>query len=397
MMNFRQPYSFVTDNIETSLTKISQLYEAELSLKCEFQRLERLYIIGSNRLLKSFLNNQSVFKKESSLFASNIKNELHLSDETIAKGFYVPSSYQESDLPLVLYYKLVDELNGKPVLISEFKMKPGEFLIVPESSEILCAISYQDSRIDDVIDLPDIFKWFSWKKNGYSFTDNDITKSDNIDLTPENRKLESGIHISLQKDIFHTDISDISCVMNKSCIFFQLSPFIPVEEHQAFRKAMKNSNLWLRRTGDIYTQLGMDVIEWSQQDDCPEIIKKVLKRFSDELLIKKLSKLSGIKLSELKEISGYKMLAGEFINNHTDGTYNNQLKLRLNWLVQNPKERTFDMRFWNPSESNGTVTLFKAIENAITVFIMGEKTPHDITPMPDLIEKDRINIVFTYG
>ncbi|MBK7694307.1 MAG: hypothetical protein IPI30_08275 [Saprospiraceae bacterium] len=69
----------------------------------------------------------------------------------------------------------------------------------------------------------------------------------------------------------------------------------------------------------------------------------------------------------------------------------------MNWLIQNPSTPKEDMRFWNPFNKEEDVVIYQAIENSITIFKIGDETPHDIAPIPEITDKDRINIVLTYG
>jgi len=394
MIEFREPFSFITDSIEKGCTQIAKLFCSTYSLnKKDISRLDGNYVVGPNILVKEIANGvhfKEIFESENPDF--KLKNKC-----SIAKGLFVPFDYEKADLPIVLYYKIVPELKNKPVLTKEYKMKPGEFLIIPESSEVLCVVSYQDSRMDAKTELPKEFIWIDFSKEGYTVTPKFNFNLENAETSPEKRALKKGNNVELPENLIETSISSLKNSFANSSQHFQLFPFLNNRTHELFKEELEKSKLWVRRTGDIYTQVAMDIIEWSKQMDCPSIVKDVLKIFESPLLIKKFSKLTNIDLKELKEISAYRMVNNEFVANHADGTFNDLLKIRVNWLVQNPSSRTDDMRFWNPFDKTGKVTIYQAIENSITVFKMGEETPHDIAPVPNQIDKDRINIVFTYG
>jgi hypothetical protein len=262
---------------------------------------------------------------------------------------------------------------------------------------VLCVVSHQSSSIDAKTELPKEFIWVDYSKEGYSVEPKFNFNIDSLDNSPENRISDKVNFVELPKDLIHTLSNSLDRCLTNESQHFQLFPFLDKKSHELFRKEIEKSKLWVRRTGDIYTQVAMDIIEWSKQSDCPAIIKDVLGTFNNPLLIEKFSKLTGVDLKELREISAYRMINNEFVNNHADGTFNGFLKVRVNWLIQNPSSRTDDMRFWNPFDVNGKITIYKAIENSITLFRIGEETPHDIAPVPNQIDKDRINIVFTYG
>ena len=110
-----------------------------------------------------------------------------------------------------------------------------------------------------------------------------------------------------------------------------------------------------------------------------------------------MTKLSGLNLSALREVYAFHMQSNEFITKHADSTLNGQLLVRFNWLLQNPTERNYDLRFWKGKASEKPITRYKAIPNSATVFYVGDTTPHDLTPLPENCDKDRYNIVLTFG
>jgi len=393
-MDFREPFSFITNNFQDSLLKMEQFLEAKsLINQKDIPFLDGLYLAGSNLLIEEVSN--GVHYKEK--FASANPDYEITYHNSIAKGLYAPYTYNKSDLPVILYYKLVPELHNKPVLTKEFKMKPGEFLVIPESSEYLCAVSYQDSRMDGKSELPDEFIWVQFLKDGYKVEKKFNFNKELADTTPENRNKKIGQCLRIKENFAESKIEIQNKQFNDNSLHFQLFPFISEAEHQNFKYEMDKSNLWVRRTGDIYTQVAMDIIEWTKKSDCPSIINEVIAKFRNPNLIANLSQLTGIKLENLLEISAYKLIKNEYVNNHSDGTFNNYLKVRVNWLIQNPSTRTEDMRFWNPFIKEEDVVIYQAIENSITIFKIGDETPHDIAPIPEIIDKDRINIVLTYG
>jgi hypothetical protein len=393
-MDFREPFSFITNNFQDSLLKMEHFLEAKSTItQKDIPFLDGLYLAGSNHLIEEVSN--GIHYKEKFLNANPDYEIAH--HNSIAKGLYAPHTYSKSDLPVILYYKLVPELDNKPVLTKEFKMKPGEFLIIPESSEYLCAVSYQDSRMDAKSELPEEFIWVQFLKDGYKVEKKFNFNKELADTTPEKRIKKIGKCLRIKENFAEPNIEIQNKQFNDSSLHFQLFPFISEAEHHTFKYEMDKSNLWVRRTGDIYTQVAMDIIEWTKKTDCPSIIKEVLAKFRNQNLIANLSKLTGIKLEKLLEISAYKLIKNEYVNNHSDGTFNNYLKVRVNWLIQNPSTRKEDMRFWNPFNKEEDVVIYQAIENSITIFKIGDETPHDIAPIPEITDKDRINIVLTYG
>lgn len=392
-MNFREPFSFISSNLSASLKKLEDLFDADsVSSKDNILVFDGLYILGPNHLIDFVSHSKEFFNKFSNADLQSIKKEINI----VARSFYAPDDYAFPDLPVVLYYKLVPELNSKPVLVKEFKMKPGELLIVPESSEYLCAISYQDSRMDAKCKLPEEFLWFDFVRDGFTSKTIFNFNLEHADKSIEGRKIQKGNLLYLDKTIFESHMLHFqNQFIDKE--YFQLCPFIPDNEYASLKEVMASSDLWIRRTGDIYTQVALDIKAWSELDICPSIVLKIIDYFKNELFIFSLSNLTGINLNSLLEISAYKFVANQFVGNHSDGTFGGALKVRVNWLIQNPKNRTSDMRFWDPFDKNGVVTEFEAIENSITIFKLGDETPHDISPMPDVIDVERINIVLTYG
>lgn len=117
-MDFREPFSFITKNFQDSLLKMEQFLEAKSSInQKDIPFLDGLYLAGSNLLIEEVSN--GIHYKEKFVNAyPDYKIAYH---NSIAKGLYAPYTYSKSDLPVILYYKLVPELDNKPVLTKEFK------------------------------------------------------------------------------------------------------------------------------------------------------------------------------------------------------------------------------------------------------------------------------------
>ena len=64
-----------------------------------------------------------------------------------------------------MLYKKIHELGGKPVLISENYLVPGELVIVPETSELFAVLFYNDGKECKIPDGVQWYRWFSDKEN----------------------------------------------------------------------------------------------------------------------------------------------------------------------------------------------------------------------------------------
>ncbi len=222
-MDFREPFSFITNNFQDSLLKMEHFLEAKSTItQKDIPLLDGLYLAGSNHLIEEVSN--GIHYKEKFLNANPDYEIAH--HNSIAKGLYAPHTYSKSDLPVILYYKLVPELDNKPVLTKEFKMKPGEFLIIPESSEYLCAVSYQDSRMDAKSELPEEFIWVQFLKDGYKVEKKFNFNKELADTTPEKRIKKIGKCLRIKENFAEQKIEIKNKQFNDSSLHFQLSPFL---------------------------------------------------------------------------------------------------------------------------------------------------------------------------
>jgi hypothetical protein len=398
MINFQLPFCCRPPEVSQSYALIgaalgaTQFAADQAAFKCG-----RLYLIGPEHLLWACASNPQIEWHETILSYLNKSKTKDAGRKVLGKGLYIPLDYAEPNLPIALYYRLVKELGDKPVLVQEYRMNPGDLLVVPDSSTVVCCVSYQDSRTDAITSMPEEFQWICWTGTE-SVKDPMAIGSDKAEKVQENKWFETPPrNLTFSPCFINAPKNELVRCLDDSTQCVQLYPLAHSGEMQQLREALLASPAWIRRTGDIYTQVAIDLNELIKTPNCPAIVHKFVSTFKSQDFVDRVSAITGLALTELREIATYRMVGGEYISNHADGTFGGYLKVRLNWLLQNPVARKTDLRFWDPEKpALGRIT-FDAKENALTVFFVGEETPHDITPLPDTVEKDRLNIVMSFG
>jgi hypothetical protein len=402
-MNIRYPINLITANIAETLSKMSALLGAsKISEVPKGIKHEDVFFIGPYSLVKDLYSKQSDFEKGSLrlIVNENIKTDINERDKKIiASGVYLPENYA-GNLPFLILYKRVQVLDGKPILISENYLNPGELVMVPETSELFAVLFYNDGQVCEIPDEVQWYYWFSDKENietaacnstaAYRINyDSDYSESDYREGNL--RKLETPLLDS--ETVFEQ-------MLNEDEPVTQVYPVLSDKQAGELLSQLKSCKAWVRRTGEnniLYTQETFDILEFSQKPDSPEIFRRLIEKLQSEKLLKVMTKLSGLKLTALREVYAFRMQSNEFITKHADSTLNGQLLVRFNWLLQSPAERKYDLRFWKGKDSEMPVTRYKAIPNSATIFYVGDTTPHDLSPVPENSDKDRYNIVLTFG
>src|SRR6185437_199619 len=386
-MHIRYPINLISSNIDETLKSLSALFSASTVLNVsEGTKLDDVNFIGPYNLVKDLYARQSNFDKRSLRFIidEESKNQNNKQDKkTIANGVYLDQSYS-GGLPFLMLYKIVDALNGKPVLISENYLTPGELVVVPETSELFVVLLFFEEQAQN----PNGVKWYRW------FSDKEIVMMPNKPATEYKINYEGdyseadykeGKTINLEVPLL--DSSDFSSqIMSWDEPVVQLYPIITDEDAKELLHQIKACKAWIRRTGEnhiIYTQETFDILEYSMKPDSPAIFGKIVQKLQSPKLLKIASKLSGMELTELLEVYSFHMQSNEYITKHADGTIGGQLLLRFNWLLQSPTGREHDLRFWKGVKSETPITRYKAIPNSATIFYVGDATPHDLTPLPE--------------
>jgi hypothetical protein len=378
-MKILYPINLITSDVIESSTKLVDFLNADYFEKTlHGQKLGDMYLLGSYCKASKFIK---------------IKNE-YISDNVIARGCYLPQNYT-GIRPLISIFKEIKGLNSKPTLISECHLNSGELIVVPESSEVFALVSHFEVDIDSSTEFPESINWFSWfshNKNHSFFSQSVCNYFDSsIFLNKKINKIEA---LCLKEPFLEAGVNE--SLMGEHKKYIQIHPIMDENDFFNFVSAIVAANFWVYRSGDTYSQRVLDILEWSKLKETPEIVKQTINKLNSNSFISKISKLCGVKCSSIKEIIAYRMSKGEGILNHTDGTYNGELIVRFNWLLQNPSNRTFDLRFWNP-ESDDKADCFVAIPNSASIFFLGIETPHDLEPMPENCDKDRYNIILTFG
>ena len=56
-----------------------------------------------------------------------------------AWGVHLPPDVAEADAPLLMFFRQVEHLGNRPVLVKEEHLRPGELVVVPATSEVICS------------------------------------------------------------------------------------------------------------------------------------------------------------------------------------------------------------------------------------------------------------------
>jgi hypothetical protein len=403
-VRIRYPINLVSKNVGETLNNVSKLLNADTVLEVQQgAKLDDIYFVGPYDLVRDLYATQSDDNKTSLmiLIDENLKSSRYNPDRKIvANGAYLPYDYK-GNCPFLMLYKRVDVLDGKPVLISENYLTPGELVVVPESSELFAVLFYNNGQ---VCNMPDEVKWFCWySEEDWNESEKAYSITYRINYEDEYRQngFQDGKLIELNDALLDCQESQISdCLMSYDKSVIQIMPILHDDENEELLNQLKLCNGWIRRTGEnniLYTQETFDIWEYSKKDDAPKIFKDVISRLKSDDLLRVMRKLSGMDVKELREVYAFHMRSNEFITKHADSSLGGQLLVRFNWLLQSPTSREYDLRFWKGENANEPITRYKAIPNSATIFYLGDATPHDLTPLPEDCDQDRYNIVITFG
>lgn len=401
-MKIRYPINIISQTLQPILNRVSTLLDAARFLEIEEgAKIDDFYFIGPYHLVKDLYATQNDYEKKSLKILID-KNATTKSDnqnkKVLANGVYLPPDYK-GNYPFLMLYKRVAVLDGKPVLISENYITPGELVVVPESSEYFAVLFYNDGQ---VCKIPAEIRWFSWYANEDQPEVHE-TKTISYKIDYENEYLTNGFAdaevIYLDEPLLETTRLKKQ-LLNTDYPVVQVAPILSAADAAALLIELKNCSAWVRRTGEnniLYTQETFDIWEYSKKDNSPQIFKQLLAKLQSAELLEVMRQLSGLELSALREVYAFHMQSNEFITKHADSSLGGQLLVRFNWLVQNPIGRDHDLRFWKGEDKNAPITRYKALPNSATIFYLGDATPHDLTPLPENADKDRYNIVITFG
>jgi hypothetical protein len=401
-MKVRYPINLISKNVNDILPNVSALLNASKVLKVQQgTKLEDVYFVGPFKLVKDLYAKQNDFDKGSLRIlideSTNKKGE-NKDQKIIANGAYLPSDYK-GNLPFLMIYKRIEALDGKPVLISENYLTPGELVVVHEASEFFAVLFYNDGQVCKIPDKVEWFSWYSDEVNNEIETTAKTTYRINYDKDYLESDYRDGKIVELKTPLLDCNpIEEQLIDWNESII--QVTPILSEADANELLNELKSCKAWVRRTGEnniLYTQETFDILEYSQKQNAPKIFGELINKLQSEKLLKIMSKLSGMELTALREVYAFHMQANEFITKHADSTLDGQLLVRFNWLLQSPTARQYDLRFWKGKDSEKPITRYKALPNSATIFYVGDTTPHDLTPLPEDCDKDRYNIVLTFG
>jgi|SanBayMetagenome_1026888.scaffolds.fasta_scaffold00317_2 hypothetical protein len=403
-MKIRYPINMISNNVEEIISNVSGLLNAnKVSKVSQGAKIDDVYFIGPYNLVKDLYAKYSDDQKTSLLILidESLKSTRYENNKKIiANGVYLPSDY-EKNCPFLMLYKRVDVLNGKPVLISENYLTPGELVVVPETSELFAVLFYNDG---EVCQIPDDVQWFCWYSEEEQNEPEDtysITYKINYEDEYAKNGFQDGEIITLNQPLFNYQESEFSNqLMNWENPIIHVTPILSSDDAKELLKQLKLCNVWIRRTGEnniLYTQETFDIWEYSKRDDSPKIFKDLIAKLESDNLLKVMRKLTGMKVNELREVYAFHMRSNEFITKHADSSLGGQLLVRFNWLLQSPTGREHDLRFWKGENTDEPITRYKAISNSATIFYLGDSTPHDLTPLPEDCDQDRYNLVITFG
>lgn len=403
-MKVRYPINLISNNVEQILNNVSGLLNAsEVVNVTPGTKIDDVYFIGPYNLVKDLYANYSDEHKNSLLILIDDSAKFTRYEHNrklIANGVYLAYDYK-GNCPFLMLYKRVEVLNGKPVLISENYLTPGELVVVPETSELFAVLFYNDG---EVCQIPDDVQWFCW------YSEQEQNESEDIYSIPykisyEDEYAKNGFQdaelITLDRPLFDYEESELhQQLMNLKSPVIHITPVLSNEDAKELLTQLKLCSAWIRRTGEnniLYTQETFDIWEYSKKDNSPQVFKDLIAKLESDTLLKVMRKLTGMKVNELREVYAFHMRSNEFITKHADSSLGGQLLVRFNWLLQSPTGREHDLRFWKGENTNEPITRYKAIPNSATLFYLGDSTPHDLTPLPEDCDQDRYNLVITFG
>ena len=378
-MHLRYPlHAIVGPNLDAGLTSVSNLLDARLAPAAPGLTVDEFRLIGPRHLPHLMLRGTQ-FNEALAQTAADPRAR--------AWGVYLPSDVCESEAPLLMFFRQVDHLGNRPVLVREEHLRPGELVVVPATSEVIAAVALDGAPgVERLV-------WYFWEGSPTEATvPASGRKMSNTELGE--RQLIPGPQIAVRAPWLTSGV-EVEMPFGPNRSSFQLGPMLSDEDQEQLAAALRSAP-WLRREGEIYTQDSLDLLAWVRFGSGPPALAPLLDRLTDPRLIDRVARMCGTSLTRIREVYAYRLRAGERILVHADGTAGGQLLVRLNWLIQVPSGRTDDLRFWNP-ESVTPAVVYPSRANCATVFEMGEANPHDVAPIPDGADAERINIVMTFG
>jgi len=378
-MHLRYPlHAIVGTDINADLASLSVLLDAQLAPSAPGLTVGELCLIGPRHLPHLMLRGLQSGKAVTSA-PDNPRAR--------AWGVYLPPDVPESDTPLLMFFRQIDHLGNRPVLVKEEHLRPGELVVVPATSEVIAAVS-----LDGAAGVERLL-WHFWEGISAEEILPPCSRSiSNTDLGE--RPFVPGPQVALKAPWLTSGV-EVEMLFGPNRSSFQLGPMLSEEDHAQLVVALRAAP-WLRREGEIYTQDSLDVLSWVRSGSGPGALAPLMARLTDSALVDRVARMCGTPLTRIREVYAYRLRAGERILVHADGTVGGQLLVRVNWLIQVPTARTVDLRFWNPASDKEAV-IYPSRANCATVFQMGEANPHDVAPVPDDADADRINIVMTFG
>jgi len=389
MILISSPICIKTDgDPEAELVRIQQFLGAEYTERDKVgPKIQDFYLVGP----------------QVSENVSHILKRLHVNfdlldddSQALGWGIWMPGTVRRDEAPLVQTFKHLPHLADRPVMVSEYSLQAGELIVVTRDSESFVVLT---SVNDDPI--PSAIRWFRWsttKTNGRTRKQNPAGPEERKPAgEPESPRVAGGrvIHASRPwlTDLEPTSFAPLTAEQTS----FQLTPML--DRDDAIELACQVANgPWARRIGDIYTQDALDIVSWSKEKDCPDIVKRVVELVHDPRLPLRVAGLTNIPVESLREMFAYRLRGGDRILVHADSTFRGQLMVRANWLLQAPSQsvRRWDFRFWRPGQPDTPTVVYSSLPNRAVFFLFGENNSHDV-PMVPVGDTDRVNIVISFG
>lgn len=373
---------------EAELRRVQQFLGAELTERDRVgPRIQDFYLVGP----------------QVSENVAHVLKRLHVNydmvdDDPLALGWgiWMPPTVSREDAPLVQTFKHMPHLAIRPVMISEHALRPGELIVVTRDSESFVILT---SVNDDPI--PPAIKWFRWSSSGSNGGPTKLKQAGGEErkpaADPESARVTDGRVVHTPRPwLTNHDIKAFAPLSSEDTSF-QLTPMLDDDEAAELASQVANGP-WARRIGDIYTQDALDIMSWSREKDCPDIVKRIVELVRDPKLPCRVAELTNVPVESLREVFAYRLRGGDRILVHADSTFRGQLMVRANWLLQapGPPARQWDFRFWQPGKPDVPTVVYSSLPNRAVFFLFGENNSHDVPEIP-LGGIDRINIVISFG
>lgn len=296
-------------------------------------------------------------------------------------------------------YRSIPALGNRPVLVRENHLKPGELVIVPESSEMIVVLAIE---ADDG-DLATQLEWYVWSVHHHSVV-HEIESAPpeeppafaNEPAEPRAGAVIAGPQLRFDRPLLTQRSVDETFPLNAAQPWVQLGPILDDVDYSCLLTELRAAQ-WERREGEIYTQDSFDLLAWCRQRTASTHLIDVIRRLTSPEFLSQVARLTEVPFVSLRELYAYRLLPDERILIHGDGTDGGDLVLRMNLLIQAPENRPIDFRFWNPSYPERAPVVFGAVPNCAVFFLMGPETPHDILPVPTAATLPRLNLIMTFG